>query len=162
MRASPGKKRQAQLVHRHREDLVSGEFRTALGDPLHAEATRLLLCSGKVAHELRARRRTSGQEHVAVLALEQIYPFPEAELRQMLAGFPRRRELVWVQEEPANMGALAFVRPLLERLAGDLRFTTVKRQASASPATGSAKAHELEQHALLELAFAPLEAERAG
>ena len=145
-----------------RAELVTGGFRTLLDDPEHRDAKRLLFCSGKIAPELRARRQASGREDVAVLALEQMVPFPEDELRQTLARFPGRRELVWVQEEPANMGALAFVRPFLERLAGGMRFSSVKRQASASPATGSAKAHVLEQRALLELAFASLDAERSG
>ena len=84
--------------------------------------------------------------------LDQLYPFPEDELRQVLEGYPNLRDILWVQEEPANMGALFFVQPRIERL---LRrpIRSVKRSASGSPATGSAKAHTLEQQTLLTLAF---------
>ena len=66
---------------------------------------------------------------------------------------PTARKVVWVQEEPANMGALSYIRPLLERLLGNRHLVTVKRSESASPATGSIKAHKLEQEALMRLAF---------
>jgi 2-oxoglutarate dehydrogenase E1 component len=87
-----------------------------------------------------------------VVVLEQLYPFPEKELEAELERHPQARDIVWVQEEPANMGALFFVQPRIERL---LRrpIRSIKRTASGSPATGSAKAHNLEQQALLTLAF---------
>jgi 2-oxoglutarate dehydrogenase E1 component len=138
--------------------LAEGRFETVLGDDGLETATRVLVASGKVVHELRAERRKRGADDVAILALEQIYPFPEAELGAALQRVTQRREVVWVQEEPANMGAFFFVRSALERLAAPARFRSVKRSASASPATGSSKAHELEQNTLFELAFAPLDA----
>ncbi len=137
--------------------LAEGRFETVLGDDGLESATRVLVASGKVVHELRAERRKRGADDVAILALEQIYPFPEAELHAALQRVTQRREVVWVQEEPANMGAFFFVRRALERLAAPARFRSVKRSASASPATGSSKAHELEQNAVLELAFASLD-----
>jgi len=70
-----------------------------------------------------------------------------------LVAHPNAEEIVWVQEEPANMGAYSYVRPLLDRLAGDRPVLKVTRTASASPATGSAKAHELEEKTLIDLAF---------
>ncbi len=82
-----------------------------------------------------------------------MYPFPEAELTRELDRHPNAREIVWVQEEPANMGALFYMLPRLRNLAGDRSVLSVKRSASASPATGSAKAHEMEQNTLLALAF---------
>src|SRR6185436_637451 len=98
----------------------------------------------------RERRKDTS---TAVVFLEQLYPFPERELEAELARHPEARDIVWVQEEPANMGALFFVLPHIQRLAGR-PVRTIKRSASGSPATGSAKAHGLEQKALLNLAFA--------
>ena len=89
--------------------------------------------------------------------MEQLYPFPEAELAAELARHPEARDIVWVQEEPANMGALSYVLPRLKRLAGETPVLSVKRSESASPSTGSAKAHEVEQKTLLSLAFATQE-----
>ena len=88
--------------------------------------------------------------------LEQMYPFPETDLRETLGRYRNASEFIWVQEEPANMGALFYVLPRLERIAQakNIRVRSVKRSASASPATGSAKAHELEQRTLITLAFA--------
>ena len=136
------------------DELTEGRFQTVLADLPEGEAQRILVCSGKIAHLLAAERAERKDAGTAILRLEQLYPFPEQELLEQLKRLPSARELVWVQEEPANMGALAYVRPQLERLAGERRVQTVKRMESASPATGSAKAHALEQEAILELAFA--------
>lgn len=135
--------------------LLDGGFENVLSDttPL-PEATRLLLCTGKIAHELRAERKRLGETAVAVVTIEQLYPFPEQELRAAFERYPNAEQIVWVQEEPANMGALFYVRPLIKRLCDGRTLTSVKRSASASPATGSHKAHEMEQHSLLHLAFA--------
>ena len=91
---------------------------------------------------------------MAILAIEQLYPFPEDALGELLDQYQSANTVVWVQEEPANMGALFFVRPRLEKLAYGRSVTTVRRAESASPATGSAKAHGLEQEALIKFAFA--------
>jgi 2-oxoglutarate dehydrogenase E1 component len=115
-------------------------------------ARRLLLCSGKIGHELRRERDRLQQASTAVVQLDQLYPFPENELEAELARHPEA-QVLWVQEEPANMGALFFVLPHIQRLAGR-PVLTIKRSASGSPATGSAKAHSLEQKALLALALA--------
>ena len=121
-------------------------------------ADRLLIATGKVVHELRAERKKRGDTNTAILALEQLYPFPEKELVGALDQHPAARELVWVQEEPANMGALFFVMPRLRRLARPRKALSVKRSASPSPATGSGKAHELEQKTLVTLAFSTAKA----
>ncbi len=133
--------------------LASGCFETVVPDTEVADAKRILLCSGKVGYELRAERSRRKDASTAVVLLEQFYPFPEKELEQAFAQHPQAREIVWVQEEPANMGALVFVRPRLERLAHGRHVRSVKRAASASPATGSMKAHNIEQAAILALAF---------
>jgi 2-oxoglutarate dehydrogenase E1 component len=116
-------------------------------------ATRVLVCTGKIGHELAAERKRRKDAATAIVSLEQLYPFPEAELAAEFARHAAAREFVWVQEEPANQGALAFVIRRLERIARGRPVRSVKRSASASPATGSAKAHELEQKTLLTLAF---------
>jgi 2-oxoglutarate dehydrogenase E1 component len=134
-------------------ELGREKFLNVLGDPQVAGAERVLLCTGKVGHELRRERERLKEARTAIVFLEQLYPFPEKELAAELARHPQARELVWVQEEPANMGALFFVLPRIERVAGHPRVRSVKRSASGSPATGSAKAHALEQRTLLALAF---------
>lgn len=120
-------------------------------------ARRIVVCTGKIGHELRNERKRRGDAETAIVFLDQLYPFPESELAAELARHPRAREIVWVQEEPANMGALFYVLPRIREVAGGLPLRSVKRSASASPATGSPKAHELEQRALLSLAFATAE-----
>jgi 2-oxoglutarate dehydrogenase E1 component len=119
------------------------------------DAQRILIASGKVGHELRGERRRRKDTSTAIFFLDQLYPLPRAEITAALAEHPNAREIIWVQEEPANMGALFYVLPRLERLAkaSGLRVRSVKRSGSASPATGSSKAHELEQKTLLALAF---------
>jgi 2-oxoglutarate dehydrogenase E1 component len=134
------------------DDFTGQRFRCVLPDEEVGEAKRILLCTGKIGHELRAERKRRNDKTTAVVFVEQLYPFPEAELS---AEFDRhgKAEIVWVQEEPANMGALSFILPRLRRIAGGRPVLSVKRSASASPATGSAKAHEMEQKTLLTLSF---------
>jgi len=114
---------------------------------------RVILCTGKVGHELRRERKKRKEFSTAILFIEQLYPFPDAELAAALDLYDGARELVWLQEEPANIGALSYVVPHLRRHARGRPIRSVKRAASASPATGSGKAHELEQKTLLTLAF---------
>jgi 2-oxoglutarate dehydrogenase E1 component len=117
------------------------------------DAQRILLCTGKIGHELRTERQKRKDMSFAIVFLEQMYPFPEAELTAELARHPSARDIVWVQEEPANMGALSYMLPRLKHMSDDRPVHSVKRSASASPATGSAKAHEVEQKTILTLAF---------
>ena len=138
------------------EQLSTGVFQCVVPDASAnpEKVERILLCTGKIGHELAAERKKHAHDAVAILSLDQIYPFPEEELKAAIAPFVNAHELVWVQEEPANMGAHSFVLPRLRRLMGDrLPVRAIKRQAAASPATGSAKAHQMEQHALIALAF---------
>jgi 2-oxoglutarate dehydrogenase E1 component len=137
-------------------ELTRPRFLPVLGDTEVHSASRVLVCTGKIGHELREERQRRQDRSTAIIFLEQLYPFPEEELAAELARYPQAREIVWVQEEPANMGALSYVVPRLHRLAGGRAVRSIKRSAAASPATGSAKAHELEQKTLLTLAFAPL------
>ena len=134
-------------------DLAAPRFQRVIPDAGDGSATRVLLCSGKIRYELAAERESRKDTSTAIVTLEQLYPFPEAELAAEMDRYANAREFVWVQEEPANMGALAFLLPRLERLARGRSVLSVKRSASASPATGSHKAHEMEQHTLISLAF---------
>lgn len=135
-------------------ELEASRFQNVIPDSGDGSATHVLLCTGKIGHELAAERKKRKDTSTAIVFVEQLYPFPEAELAAEMDRHKSAREFIWVQEEPANMGALAFIVPQLERLAHGHPVLTVKRSASASPATGSHKAHEMEQHTLLTLAFA--------
>jgi 2-oxoglutarate dehydrogenase E1 component len=128
-------------------------FQNVLRDTEAQNAQRIVLCTGKIGHELRMERKRRNDNSVAIIFVEQLYPFPEHELAGALEQHPTARDLVWVQEEPANMGALFYMLPRLRRVANHRPVLSVKRSASASPATGSAKAHEVEQKTLLTLAF---------
>jgi 2-oxoglutarate dehydrogenase E1 component len=133
--------------------LTGGRFQTVIPDAGDGSAERVLLCSGKIGHELVSERKRHQGNPPAIVFVEQLYPFPETELAAEMDRHANAREFVWVQEEPGNMGAREFVIPELERLARGRAVLSVNRSASASPATGSHKAHEMEQKTLLALAF---------
>ncbi len=137
-------------------DFERARFEALVPDREVTDAQSILIASGKVGHELRAERRRRKDTTSAIFFLDQLYPLPKTEIAAAIDQHPNAREIVWVQEEPANMGALFYVLPRLEHIAKskDIRVRSVKRSSSASPATGSAKAHELEQKTLLTLAFA--------
>ena len=140
------------------DELANGGFQNVIPDrTLDAGAVKkILLCSGKVYYDLAAAREERGIDDVAVLRVEQLYPWPAEGLKAALADYADGTPAVWVQEEPENMGAWRFV--LATAGCGDLlgRFplSRVTRPASASPATGSDKAHKLEQAKLMDQAFA--------
>ncbi len=128
-------------------------FQNVLPETEIQQVKRLLLCTGKIGHELRIERAKQKDSTTGIVFLEQLYPWPEAELTAEIARHPDAREIVWVQEEPDNMGALSFVVPRLRRLFPERKVLSIKRSAAASPATGSAKAHDLEQKTLISLAL---------
>ena len=139
-------------------ELAEGRFMPVIADASatdhESRITRLVLCSGKVYVDLITSERRAGADHVAVGRVEQLYPFPAAAIREVLDAYPSLHEVVWLQEEPGNMGAWEFVRPLLEELIGGrcvLRY--VGRARSASPSEGSAAWHQLTQRALVEQAL---------
>jgi 2-oxoglutarate dehydrogenase E1 component len=134
-------------------DLNRDSFLNVLPDNEVSNPRRILVCTGKIGHNLRVEREKRKLTDVAIVFLEQLYPWPAAELQAAIDAHPSAEEIVWVQEEPANMGAYFYVRPLLDHLAGDRPVLKVTRTASASPATGSAKAHELEEKTLIDLAL---------
>jgi 2-oxoglutarate dehydrogenase E1 component len=135
------------------EDFTREHFLNVIPDVEISHADRILVCTGKVGHDLRVERKKRKNDSTAIVFLEQLYPFPEAELTDALGQHNAARDIVWVQEEPANMGALFYMLPRLRRIASGRPVLSVKRSPSASPATGSTKAHEMEQKTLLALAF---------
>ncbi len=135
------------------EDFTHKSFETVIADSSVTDAKRILVCTGKIGHELAIERKKRKDDKTAIIFLEQMYPFPEEELTLAIDQHQSAREVVWVQEEPANMGAMSHVMARLRRVAGERAVLSVKRSASASPATGSAKAHEMEQKTILTLAF---------
>jgi 2-oxoglutarate dehydrogenase E1 component len=134
-------------------ELTKPHFQNVLPDNDVVNPRRLLICTGKIGHNLRVERAKRDDHSVGIIFVEQLYPFPEAELQAAIDQHPSATEIVYVQEEPANMGAHFYMMPLLKRIAGDRPLLSVKRTASASPATGSAKAHELEEKTLIDLAL---------
>jgi multifunctional 2-oxoglutarate metabolism enzyme len=135
--------------------LVEGAFQPVLDDPAAPPSVvRVLLCTGKVAHELRAER-DERRSPAAIVRIEELYPFPAEDLSAVLAGYPSKAEVVWVQEEPENMGAWSFVRSeMVDKMRRPMGLAA--RARSASPATGSASVHEVEQRQILDRAFAGL------
>ena len=136
-----------------RESFSAPRFQRVVPETEIQNVRRLLICTGKIGHELRVERAKREGSTTGIVFLDQLYPWPEKELAAELARHPAAHEIVWVQEEPANMGALSFVAPRLRRLAPDHTVLSIKRSAAASPATGSAKAHDLEQKTLISLAL---------
>ncbi len=128
-------------------------FENVLPDNDVKDPRRLLVCTGKIGHNLRVERAKRNDMTVGIIFVEQLYPWPEAELQAALDQHPGAQEIIWVQEEPANMGAFSYVMPQLRRLARDRSVLSVKRRANASPATGSGKAHQIEENTLIDLAL---------
>jgi 2-oxoglutarate dehydrogenase E1 component len=139
------------------EDCAVGSFERVLPDKTAQEtSTRILLCSGKIFYELEAQRKKQGVTNVAILRLEQLYPMPEKQLKAALQEFAEGTPVVWVQEEPSNMGAWRYLKAQFgESLWKRSPFSVVSRPESASPATGSAVSHKHEQQQLLSAALNP-------
>jgi 2-oxoglutarate dehydrogenase E1 component len=131
-------------------DFTSGGFREVIGEsaPLDPErVTRVIFCTGKIYYDLLAAREERHTDHIALVRIEQLYPFPEVQVNDVLLRYPLTSEVAWVQEEPRNMGAWRFVseliQPMLTSSRRELRY--VGRPESASPAGGSGKRHQQEQ-----------------
>ncbi len=139
-------------------DLSEGYFHDILPDPKFGQGSsprRVLLSTGKVAVELMKEREQRQIDDIAIVRLEQLYPLPMAELRDVLTGFSGEFQLFWVQEEPWNMGAWQFLKTRLgERVFGQYELNLVSRPESASPSTGSKNAHKLEQQDIMNEALA--------
>lgn len=134
------------------DQFTSGRFREIIADSEdYGDAERLLLCSGKLYYDLKKKRTESGSKHVAIVRIEQLYPFAAQQLEAIRKAMPKLKDVVWVQEESRNMGAWSFVEPYLRDLFGQVRY--LGRDASASPAVGSLAKHRLEQESILTQAF---------
>lgn len=146
--------------HSRVRDLIDGSFMPVLPDASVADpqaVTRAVLCSGKFFYELLAQREQDARAEVALIRIEQLYPFPEQTLMAVLASFPNVREIVWAQEEDANQGAWRFVRDALEAcVRPGSRLVSVCRKATPSGAHASVRAHQAEQRQLVAAAFGPL------
>ena len=137
------------------DDCARGRFERVLTDTVDTrEVKRVLLCTGKVFYELAAHREKQRRDDVALVRLEQLYPLRTELIERALAAYRAGTELFWVQEEPGNTGAWRYVRGRFDDLLlGQWRLRLVSRPESASPATGSAAAHKLEQAELIQRAF---------
>jgi 2-oxoglutarate dehydrogenase E1 component len=137
------------------DEFTNGRFQRVIPDPKVKKPTRVVLSSGKVYYDLEKRRTELGREDVALVRMEQFYPLPDEYLRAAIDHCDDGTPVVWVQEEPENMGAWRLLRARFgPMLFGRFPFSGVCRAESASPATGSASCHKLEQQELLERAFA--------
>jgi 2-oxoglutarate dehydrogenase E1 component len=140
------------------EDLTEGAFRPVLDDEGARERAesveRLILCSGKIYTELAGSEYREEAVDTAIARIELLYPFPEDRVREVIDGYPNLREILWVQEEPKNMGAWMFVEPLLREIAGgELPVLYVGKPPRPSPAQGSAKFHKQEHADIVRSAF---------
>jgi 2-oxoglutarate dehydrogenase E1 component len=143
-------------------DLTAGEFRPVLDDAQAAErperVRRVILCSGKVWADVETDARRAEDETLAVVRLEELYPFPGEQVENLLRGYSQAEELIWLQEEPRNAGAWTYVEPRLRELLGaeqELRY--VGRPERASPAEGWSDDHAAEQRRLIDAIFVPRE-----
>ena len=141
---------------------LAGSFQPVLKDEAADPSTvrRIVLCSGKISHEAEARRAALREKdpeaasRLAIVRMEQLYPWPDTELDEALGAYPEATEVVWLQEEPENMGSWPFAHHQLHRVLRDrLSLTHVARAESASPATGSGLVHQTEQADLLDRAI---------
>ncbi len=139
------------------EDFSQGTFRELIDDPVDpAQVRRVIFCSGKVYYDLFVQRqKLQLEQQVALVRIEQLYPFPETQVAQVLERFHNATEILWVQEEPINMGAWWYMEPKLRNLVRtQQRLWCVARPESASPATGYSVLHAMEQEKLMQQAFA--------
>lgn len=136
------------------QELVEGRFHEVIDDSVEADKVkRVLVCSGKIYYDLvNQREKAEKLREVAILRLEQLYPWPVEALKASLTRYRNTREWVWVQEESQNMGAWSFVAPRLQEIVGQ-PIQYVGRDASASPATGSHAVHDREQAEIVEAAI---------
>ncbi|GHT91724.1 2-oxoglutarate dehydrogenase subunit E1 [Betaproteobacteria bacterium] len=145
------------------DELANGGFHRVVGevDALDAKkVTRVVLCSGKIYYDLLAARREQKLNHIAIVRIEQLYPFPEASFAAELAKYPKAKEIVWCQEEPRNQGAwywFASRQHLLRPVDSEQNLLLVARPASASPAVGYLAKHNAQTKALIESALGKID-----
>jgi 2-oxoglutarate dehydrogenase E1 component len=138
------------------EHLSESRFYPVLAEPRIDEekVTRLVLCTGKVFYDLKGHATRENNEGVAISRVELLYPFPQEQIMEEVHRYPNLREVVWVQEEPRNMGARAHMSPrLLQLLPSQLEFGYVGRPERASPGEGYPAAHTMEQNRIIRTAL---------
>ncbi|MEJ2247834.1 MAG: hypothetical protein P8Y80_17440, partial [Acidobacteriota bacterium] len=139
------------------DELVDGHFEIVLDDQKIQEkekVQRVLLCTGKIYYDLLAEREKMDGSEIAIVRIEQLYPYPEWNLSKVLSGYSNTREILWVQEEPQNMGAWNFInRHIAPSISFGRSFRYIGRPENASPATGSLKVHKKEQAKIMLEAF---------
>jgi len=145
------------------EELALGKFHLVIpevDDLDNKKVKRTVLCAGKVYYELLAERRARGLDNIAIVRIEQMYPFPEQELAEVLSAYPKLQDVVWCQEEPMNQGcwyaSQHHMRRTLDRMGASLGVRYVGREASAAPAAGYMALHLRQQEALINEALEPL------
>jgi 2-oxoglutarate dehydrogenase E1 component len=137
------------------EELAESSFQEMVDDNfvLRENTTRLIFCTGKIYYDLHEYRLQHNIKDSAIIRIEQLYPFHEARLREILASYPAKTEMIWVQEEPRNRGAWFYISDLFNSIAGYGKLDYTGRKKSASPATGSLRLHKQEQQTIIEYAF---------
>ncbi len=138
------------------EHLSDTQFFPVLGEPRVPleKVKRLILCTGKIYYDLVGHEQRQDSETVAIGRVELLYPFPERDIRDLIDSYPNLEEVLWVQEEPRNMGARAYMSPrLLQILPDTLEFGYVGRPERASPGEGYPAAHNAEQQRILSTAL---------
>jgi len=140
------------------EELANGEFQNAIGSHLEPAAVeRVILCSGKVYYHLFEERAARGLENVALVRIEQLYPFPDTELTEILSAYKNMKSVVWCQEEPINQGAWYssqhHMKRVIKQINPDLQLNYVGRESSAAPASGYMSVHLEEQQKFIDQAF---------
>ncbi len=135
------------------EEFTEGHFREVIADNSvidTSKVTKVLICSGKIYYELTAARKEENADHIAIIRIEQLYPFPEKQIREILSQYGENTEIVWVQEEPLNMGAALFVK---QHMNEDCKLKIVSRPASGVTAEGLTAMHKINQAILIKEAI---------
>ncbi|HMT28847.1 MAG TPA: 2-oxoglutarate dehydrogenase E1 component, partial [Bacteroidia bacterium] len=134
------------------KELADGAFKEIINDEgiKSSDVNRIAFCSGKIYYDLLEYREKEKIINVALVRLEQLYPFPVNQINEIIKMYPKAKEIIWVQEEPENMGAWSYIL----RVWKGTKWSLISRPESASPATGSHVQHEKEQHEIIEKVFA--------
>lgn len=156
--ASPKSLLRHPLVGADVTDLTEGHFQTVLEQPGTGKdvdkVKKILFASGKMAIDLAERIKDgTGYEHLHIIRVEQLYPFPSEKIAEIIARYPKAKELVWVQEEPKNMGTWGFANNYIRELAGNKKISYVGRIHRSSPSEGDGESHKIEQNRIIEEAL---------
>jgi 2-oxoglutarate dehydrogenase E1 component len=140
------------------DELANGHLQLVIDDPTlpgeRDEVTRLVLCSGKIYYDIVGHDERPDARNVAVARVELLYPFPKQELQELFASYPNLKEILWVQEEPKNMGARSFMKYRLDEMQPEgVTYDYVGRELRASPGEGYAVAHRREQDRIVRVAL---------